>query len=386
MPVSWRFASLMLVTLDDTAAIAVTVSSTACWMSWISVPISPVALAVCCASDFTSEATTAKPRPAAPARAASMVALSASSEVCAATPSISLTTAPMRSAAAARLRTMRSVRPSWSTVRSVAFLAAATSLLERAISASSSRAAFATAPTSRAAASAAPAACDVRECMSLLRLPRSAAVTLISSPALSKAVDQLGDGRAEALGEERAAGVMELGLGLAAALIDDERVGIDQRLPHPLRGGRDVGHGAAAGALRQRGVAVAGGDQRDRVDHRAQPPLDPPGGDGRRPPSRRPARRARSRSRTTAKAGTAAASRTGSKIQPAATTLRSSNFIGKASLKRIPPASRKLSAFAYQILFNTGSPTHQLSADAHKLCAYGSRWKMRQGRAPGRMR
>jgi hypothetical protein len=43
----------------------------------ISRVISPVAFAVCTASDFTSEATTAKPRPASPARAASMVALSA---------------------------------------------------------------------------------------------------------------------------------------------------------------------------------------------------------------------------------------------------------------------------------------------------------------------
>ena len=40
--------------------------------------ISSVALAVCPASDLTSEATTAKPLPASPARAASMVALSAS--------------------------------------------------------------------------------------------------------------------------------------------------------------------------------------------------------------------------------------------------------------------------------------------------------------------
>ena len=116
MPVSWRLASLMVVTLDDTAAITDTVSSTACWMSWISVPISPAAFAVCCASDFTSLATTAKPRPAAPARAASIVALSASSEVWAATPSISFTTVPMRPAASARLRTVWSVRPSWSTV------------------------------------------------------------------------------------------------------------------------------------------------------------------------------------------------------------------------------------------------------------------------------
>src|SRR5664280_718339 len=45
-------------------------------MIWLE--ISSVAFAVCTASDFTSAATTAKPRPASPARAASMVALSAS--------------------------------------------------------------------------------------------------------------------------------------------------------------------------------------------------------------------------------------------------------------------------------------------------------------------
>src|ERR1700716_1002259 len=39
--------------------------------------ISSVAFAVCTASDFTSEATTANPLPASPARAASIVALSA---------------------------------------------------------------------------------------------------------------------------------------------------------------------------------------------------------------------------------------------------------------------------------------------------------------------
>ena len=57
--------------------------------------ISSVALAVCTASDFTSDATTAKPRPASPARAASMVALSASRLVCPATSWISLTTSPI---------------------------------------------------------------------------------------------------------------------------------------------------------------------------------------------------------------------------------------------------------------------------------------------------
>ena len=52
------------------------------WMSAICSEISSVALAVWLASDLTSEATTAKPRPASPARAASMVAFSASKLVC----------------------------------------------------------------------------------------------------------------------------------------------------------------------------------------------------------------------------------------------------------------------------------------------------------------
>jgi hypothetical protein len=52
----------------------------------------PVARAVSCARSFTSVATTAKPLPAAPARAASIVALSARRLVCAAIELISLTT------------------------------------------------------------------------------------------------------------------------------------------------------------------------------------------------------------------------------------------------------------------------------------------------------
>src|SRR5579883_621367 len=54
------------------------------WTARICPPIASVALAVCTASDLTSEATTEKPRPASPARAASMVALSASRLVCSA--------------------------------------------------------------------------------------------------------------------------------------------------------------------------------------------------------------------------------------------------------------------------------------------------------------
>jgi hypothetical protein len=63
--------------------------------------MSSVALAVCTASDFTSDATTANPRPASPARAASMVALSASRLVCPAMLRISSTTSPIFCAASA---------------------------------------------------------------------------------------------------------------------------------------------------------------------------------------------------------------------------------------------------------------------------------------------
>jgi hypothetical protein len=60
------------------AQIAVTASPVVAWTDEISLVISAVAFAVCAASDFTSEATTAKPRPASPAHAAySIVALSA---------------------------------------------------------------------------------------------------------------------------------------------------------------------------------------------------------------------------------------------------------------------------------------------------------------------
>jgi hypothetical protein len=61
--------------------------------------ISSVALAVWPARLFTSCATTAKPRPASPARAASMVAFSASRLVCSAIEVISLTTSPIRAPA-----------------------------------------------------------------------------------------------------------------------------------------------------------------------------------------------------------------------------------------------------------------------------------------------
>ena len=68
--------------------------------------ISSVALAVWLASDFTSPATTAKPLPASPARAASMVAFSARRLVWPAMALINSTTSPIFSAAAASPRTV----------------------------------------------------------------------------------------------------------------------------------------------------------------------------------------------------------------------------------------------------------------------------------------
>src|SRR5947209_10686163 len=72
--------------------------------------ISSVALAVWLASALTSEATTAKPRPDSPARAASMVALSASRLVCAAMLWISFTTSPIFSAPVESACTVELVR------------------------------------------------------------------------------------------------------------------------------------------------------------------------------------------------------------------------------------------------------------------------------------
>ena len=72
------------------------------WIAPIWAAISSVAFAVWVASDLTSDATTAKPLPASPARAASMVALSASRLVWLAMSLIRLTTSPIFCAASAR--------------------------------------------------------------------------------------------------------------------------------------------------------------------------------------------------------------------------------------------------------------------------------------------
>ena len=103
-----RLTALVAATLVATAPIALAVSFTAFWMAAICARISLVARAVWLASSLTSLATTAKPRPDSPARAASMVALSASSEVWPAIDWISLITTSICWAASNRLCTVRS--------------------------------------------------------------------------------------------------------------------------------------------------------------------------------------------------------------------------------------------------------------------------------------
>ena len=95
--------------------IASTASRVADWVAAIWLRIWSVARPVCSARVFTSVATTAKPVPASPARAASMVALSASRLVCAAMPEMRPTTSPICVACSLRPATMSPVRCACST-------------------------------------------------------------------------------------------------------------------------------------------------------------------------------------------------------------------------------------------------------------------------------
>ena len=93
---------------------AITDSWVAAWMPVICWPISPVAFALL-GQRLHFDATTAKPRPASPARAASMVALSASKLVWPAMVLISSTTSPMRLAAFDNSLTRSLVTRAWPT-------------------------------------------------------------------------------------------------------------------------------------------------------------------------------------------------------------------------------------------------------------------------------
>ena len=115
MPLISRMVSLM-------PPIAVTQSPVADWIAATWPAISSVAFAVWLASSLTSDATTAKPRPASPARAASMVAFSASRLVWLAIAPIRRSTSPIFSAAEARLLTISVVCPALTTASSATWL------------------------------------------------------------------------------------------------------------------------------------------------------------------------------------------------------------------------------------------------------------------------
>ena len=89
----WR--SEICATIELISSIAVTAAVVSPWIACTRRAMSSVAFAVSCASSLTSLATTAKPLPASPARAASIVALSASRFVCSAIEVITLTTLPI---------------------------------------------------------------------------------------------------------------------------------------------------------------------------------------------------------------------------------------------------------------------------------------------------
>ena len=119
--------------------------------------MSSVAFAVSCASSLTSLATTAKPLPASPARAASIVALSASRFVCSAMLVITFTTLPISADDAPSLLTVADVVSTAATALMATSLAAAALLAISRIEAPISSAPAATVATLRDTSSAAPA-------------------------------------------------------------------------------------------------------------------------------------------------------------------------------------------------------------------------------------
>ena len=80
-----------------------------------------------------------------------------------------------------------------------------------------------------------------------------------AAAASGKGGHHLLDRAAKTLGEEPAAGEMQPGLGLAAALIDRKRIGLDHRLAQRMNGASEIRERTLR-LLRQYRVAVAAGD------------------------------------------------------------------------------------------------------------------------------
>ena len=99
-----------------------------------------------------------------------------------------------------------------------------------------------------------------------------------AAAAVGESIGHLIDRRAEAPCEEAAAGVMQPRLGLAAALIDGERVGLDHGGAEQLSGFGKLGE-RTLGLLRHDGVTVAAGNALGHTCERTQRPLDGKGGE-----------------------------------------------------------------------------------------------------------
>ena len=83
---------------------------------------------------------------------------------------------------------------------------------------------------------------------------------------IGEGVDHFFDGAAKLAGEEQPAGVMQPRFGLTPALVDADRVGLDQRGAYRFRGVGKPPDGAVADQFGQRGVAIAAGNAVDRGD------------------------------------------------------------------------------------------------------------------------
>ena len=163
--------------------------------------ISSVALAVWLASAFTSEATTAKPRPDSPARAASMVAFSASRLVWAAIEWISLTTSPIFSAPVDEAWTVALVRSASPTALLAISLDRVTWREISVTELDSSSAAAATVPTLFEALSDAAPTVAARELASLAVAVIDCAVVCIPAATVGHRADDALDAALEVAGD-----------------------------------------------------------------------------------------------------------------------------------------------------------------------------------------